>query len=206
MNDLHINQATPASITLAAAVAFAVFGTGAALAAPPTGVPTFVKADISIEPRGEVQGALNCSFRETGLGSYAQITYTCNAGAVGVREACFYKNKLVAGSPTEVSIFTDVTNVEGGHAPEALIANNNGAINGTIITAIPEAAEGGGGHPPELCNEPWVARVVAARWCDASLTDTTNNLVGVTAGELFQEFTSGVGTVPSCSEMLPPAP
>src|SRR5512139_294650 len=81
------NQTKRASITLAAVGAFAAFGTALAAPPPPTG-PTFASASITIEPRGEAAGGLTCSWRETGLGPYAQITYACDAGAVGVLEAC----------------------------------------------------------------------------------------------------------------------
>jgi len=190
------NQAKRAGVALAVVAAFAALGSVTVQAAPPAGVPTFTSASISIEPRGEAAGGLNCSWRETGLGAYAQVTYACDAGAVGVLSACFYKNKLVAGSGTQLSTFTNVTSEEA----EALIAKANGAINGSTTTAIPEVEVEP--HPPELCTEPAVEQVVVVRWCNASLKDTTNNLVGATVGELFQEFTSGVGTVPSCAVLL----
>ena len=211
------NQAKLSGIALAAVGAFAAFGT--VLAAPPAGGPAFARASITIAPRtseaNEVTaGDLNCSFTEAGLGPYALVAYECKAAAVGVVEACVYKNKII--SATQLSTFTNVTNVEGEHGAPVLLAKANGAITGSVTTAIPEAGEGGGGEPAELCPElpetggeggpaPEVA-VVAIRWCNASLTDTTNNIVGATVGELFQEFFPG-STVPSCAVLLaPPAP
>jgi hypothetical protein len=197
---------------VAAAVAFAVFGTGTAQAA------VFASADISIAPRTNeakevAAGDLVCSFREKGLGPYAQVSYECKAAAVAVVEACVYKNKII--SATETSVFTDVSNVEGGHEGEVFLAKNNGQINDSVVTAVPEGGEGGGGGGGEthLCPEIGEVNgpvpeqeVVAIRWCNASLTDTTNNLVGAEVGELFQEFIPGAGTVPSCAEIVPPSP
>lgn len=188
-------------MALTAAVAFAIFGS-AAMAAPPADGPAFASADISIERRGEDQGALNCSWRETGLGSYAEITYTCKAAAVGVLEGCFLKNKLVLSVGTESSIATDVSNVEEGHEAEVFISRSNGTINDSIITAIPEAETphgSGGGH---LCTEPLEQGVIAVRWCEALLTDTTNGIDGAAVSELYREFANpGPYAVPACDEM-----
>lgn len=170
-----------------------------AQAAPPSGAPTFAKAAISVEPRGEEAGGLTCSWQETGLGSYQVVYYSCQASAVGVLEACVYKNKLVANTPTRLSIFKDVSGEHGQPIP--FLSKNNGQINASTTTAIPESHGAG-----ELCVEPTVAEVVAVRWCDASLTDVTNGLLGTNASELFQEFTSGAGTVPSCPELLAAPP
>jgi hypothetical protein len=125
------------------------------------------------------------------------VYYECSAGAVGALKACTYKNRVIYNSPTEVDVFKDVT---GEHGAVPFLALNNGRINGSTTTPIPhvEVPEG----TPELCTEPSVEEVVAVRWCNASLTDVTNNLVGATVGELFQEFISGVGTVPSCTDLL----
>jgi len=203
------NQAKRSALALAAVAAFTAFGTVAAQAA------TFKQASITIarqtsEAKEVTAGDLNCSFTETGLGPYAQVSYACNAGAVGVVEACVYKNKII--SAMQLSTFQNVSNVEEGHEGEVLLAKANGTITGSVITAVPEA-EGGGGEETHLCPElgeingpePEV-EVVAVRWCNASLTDTTNNIVGTTVGELFEEFMPGA-TVPSCAVLLtPPAP
>lgn len=209
------NQAKRSALALAAVGAFAAFGT--VLAAPPAGGPTFTKAIITVAPRtseaNEVTaGDLNCSFTETGVGPYALVNYECKAAAVGVVEACVYKNKII--SATQLSIFTNVSNVEAGHEAQVFLAKANGTVSGSVITAIPHAGEGGGGGETHLCpelgeiNGPEPEQeVVAVRWCDASLTDTTNNILGTTVGELFQEFIPGAGTVPSCAELLAtPAP
>jgi hypothetical protein len=207
------NQAKRSALALAAVGAFAAFGT--VLAAPPAAGPTFAKAMITIAPRTSeaaetTAGDLNCSFTETGVGPYALVSYECKAAAVGVVEACVYKNKII--SATQLSVFTNVSNVEAGHEAQVFLAKANGTITGSVITAIPEGGEGGGETHlcPELgeVNGPEPTQeVVAVRWCNASLTDTTNNILGTTVGELFQEFIPGAVTVPSCAELLAtPAP
>jgi hypothetical protein len=205
MKHILKNQFSLAGITLAA-VASATFVTGSALAAPPTGEIAFAKADISIATRdSEAQhiaaGDLLCSFRETGLNPFALVTYECKAAAAAVVEGCFFKNKFVADAGIETTVGLDVTNVEIGHDAEVFLANNSGAINGEVVTAIPEAPHTpGGGH---LCPEPLEQGVIAARWCEMSLTDTTNNIVGATELELFEVLARGVNVaVPTCSEML----
>jgi hypothetical protein len=208
------NQAKRSGIALAAVGAFAAFGT--VLAAPPAGGPTFTKASITVAPRTSeanetTAGDLNCSFTETGVGPYAQVSYECKAAVVGVVEACVYKNKII--SATQLSTFTNVSNVEGGHEAQVFLAKANGTVTGSVITAIPEAGEGGGGGEQHLCPELGeingpepTEEVVAVRWCNASLTDTTNNIQGAAVTELFQEFYPG-STVPSCAVLLnPPAP
>ena len=209
MKHILKNQFKQASLVLAAA-AFATFGTGTALAAPPTGEIAFAKADIDIATRtSEAQeiaaGDLVCSFRETGLLPFDLVSYECKAAAAAVVEGCFFKNKFVAAAGTETTIGYDVSNVEAGHEAEVFLANNSGAVRGEVVTAIPEAPHTpGGGH---LCTEPLEQGVIAARWCEMSLTDTTNNIVGTTELELFEVLARGVGVaVPTCDEMLSPAP
>jgi len=195
MKHAHGNKTGHSVITLAAMVTFASLVVDTALADPQPDVPTFAKADISIAPRGEEAGGLTCSWQETGLGPFQVIYYTCQAGAVGAMEACVYKNRIITNTPTRLSVFKDVTGE--GHGGVPFLSKNNGQINATTTTAIPETHGEG-----ELCVEPTVAEIVAVRWCNASLTDTTNGLLGTTTGELFQEFISGAGTVPSCTELL----
>lgn len=198
------HQAKRSGITLAAVVALSTLGIGSALA------QSFTKADISIAPRSSeskevAAGDLVCSWQETGLGSYQVVTYNCGAQAVGVLEGCVYKNKLI--STTVLSTFTDVNGGEHGEGA-AFISNNSGRINGSTTTAVPESHGGGEGLCPEVGEtgqQPEV-EVVAIRWCNASLTDTTNNLVGATTSELFEEFVSGGGTVPSCTDLLSASP
>jgi hypothetical protein len=197
------NQSTRVGIAVSA-VTFAIFWYGTTQAAPPPDEPTFAKASISIAPRDKeaqeiAAGDLICGFRETGLDPFALISYECKAAAAAVVEGCFFRNKFVPDAGTETTIGLDVSNVEAGHEADVYIANNSGAINGEVVTAIPESPHvPGGGH---LCAEPLEVGVVAARWCDTSLTDTTNNLVGATVTELFLEFEPGV-PVPSCAEIL----
>ena len=202
-------QSRQAGIALAA-VAFATFGTGTVLAAPPTGEITFTKADINIATRTSeaqeiVAGDLICSFTETGLLPFDLVSYECKAAAAAVVEGCFFKNKFVAAAGTETTIGYDLSNVEGGHEAEIFLANNSGAIRGEVVTAIPEAPHmPGGGH---LCTEPLEQGVIAARWCGLSLTDTTYNIVGTTEVELFEVLARGVApAVPTCEEMLNAAP
>ena len=81
MKHARRNQSKRTGIALAT-VAFVAFGTGTALADPPTGEITFAKADINIATRtSEAQeiaaGDLICSFRETGLTPFALVTYEC---------------------------------------------------------------------------------------------------------------------------------
>ena len=199
------NQAKRSSITLTAAIALAILGTGIAQAA------VFTNVDFSIEQRTSeakevAAGDLNCSFRESDLGPYALVSYNCHAEAVAFVEGCVYKNRLI--SETVETIATDVSNTEAGHEAELFLAKANGSINGTVITTIPEAPHGGGGGEAELCPhievngpEP-VQEVIAIRWCNVTLTDTTNGLEGGTATELYEEFNAGAGVVPSCTEIL----
>jgi len=205
------NQSRKAGIALAA-VTFVTFVTTSALAAPTPKPLTFAKADISIATRtSEAQevaaGDLVCSWRETGLTPYALVSYECKAGAVAIVEACVYKGKII--SDTELTVATDLTNAEPGHEAEVFLANNSGAVSGEVIVAA-EAPHGGGNGHVELCpnlghiNGPEPEQeVVAVRWCDMSLTDTTNDLVGAQVTELFEVLAKGAFAVPSCAEILP---
>ena len=204
MKNTFGKQAKRAGIALAAVGAFAALGIGTTLAAPPTPVPTFASTTFSIATgngaaeTAAAAGGLTCGWRETGLKSFQLITYLCDAEVVGALEGCVYKNKLVGGSATLLSIFKNpAASLEGGAV--GFVSNNKGMINGNITTAVPVS---GGGHGGELCNEPAEAQVIAARWCNASLTDTVNNLVGGTAVELYEEFFAGAGnTIPSCEAL-----
>jgi hypothetical protein len=185
------NQAQRTGITFAAAVAAALLGIGTAQAAP-----TFPSADISIEPRGEEAGGLTCSWRETGLLPSQVVYYTCSAGAVGVLKACVYKNRVIFESPTELDSFK---NVVGEHGAVPFLSQQNGQIKAKTTTPIPEREVPEG---EELCTAPSVEEVIAVRWCNAELKDTTNNLVGDTVDELFLLEYDDVGTVPSCADLL----
>jgi hypothetical protein len=199
-------QAQRAGSVLVAAVAFAAFGLTNTLAAPPTtNVPTFTSAKFSIEAgnggaeTAPAAGGLSCVWRETGLQPFQLIIYNCDAAVVGALEGCVYRNKLVGGSATLLSIIKNPLAVLGGEAV-GFVSNNKGQINGTTTTPVPVSE---GGHGGALCTEPAVAQVIAARWCNASLMDTANNLVGGMAIELFEESFAGVGSsVPSCAVLL----
>ena len=184
------NQARRAGFALAAVGAFAALSVGAAQA------QEFVSADISIEPRGEAAGGLTCSWRETGLGDSEVVYYDCSAAVVSALYACTYKGRVIYESPTKLETFTDVT---GEHGSVPFLAQKNGHVNGSTTAPIPEREVPEG---QELCTAPSEQEVVAVRWCDASLTDVTNNVFGASVGELFKEFISGVGTVASCPELL----
>lgn len=193
------NQAKRTGIMVAALGALAALGIGITQAAPPTGTPTFVSADLSIEPRGEAAGGLTCTWRETGVGASAVVYYACAASDVGAFYACTYKHRVIFQSPTKLEIFHNVVGEEQNE--EAFLAQKNGQISAATTTAIPEREVPEG---QELCTAPSEQEVVAVRWCNASLEDTTNNIVGTTADELSQEFIPDVGTVPSCAELAAP--
>jgi hypothetical protein len=189
-------HAQRAGIALAAAVALSALGTG------PAQAQEFTRAEISLDRAGN----LTCTFRETGLGAFSVIAYTCGAEALGVVSGCYVRNKFVG--PTAVSIFKDVSSQEHEGQPTTLVAKNNGTILATLTAAIPESEGGEQGH---LCTEPAEERVIAVRWCNASLVDVTNNIVGASVGELFEQLES-TGTsavvVPTCAELqaAPPTP
>ena len=179
-------QAKRAGIALAAVAAFTALGTATAQAAQ------FDSASIALDNAGNLQ----CKFRESGLGALSLVTYDCTAEGVGVVSGCFVKNKFVG--PFAVSISKDVTT----HESNPLLAKNNGAINGSITVEVPE---GGGGEVQ--CNEAAGAepQVVAVRWCNASLMDVTNNIVGATSGQLTDILLrtgDQVAPIPTCTEIL----
>lgn len=184
------NQAKRTGVALAAMAAFTALGTGTAQAAP-----TFTRADITLD----VAGNLTCGFRETGLGAYSLITYDCGAQALGVVSGCFVRNKFVGG-PTSTAVFHNVTAEES----VALLAKNNGTVNSTITVEAPESHGGG-----ETCTEPAESQPIAVRWCNASLVDMTNGIVGATASELFAQLArtgTSVIVVPSCAELIATPP
>jgi hypothetical protein len=182
-------QSKRAGIALAAVGSLAAFAIGTAQA------QQFTRADISLDGAGN----LTCTFRETGLGANSLVTYECAAGALGVVSGCFAKNRFVG--PTSLAIFQEVAPEQ----PVTLLARTNGTIGATLTTEAPESGHGGG----EVCTEPAEARVVAMRWCNASLLDVTNNILGVNTGELFAQIErtgTAVVTVPSCAELLAAVP
>lgn len=182
-------QAKRAGIVLAAMAAISAFGTGSA------GAAEFTRADIALDNAGN----LTCGFRETGLGAIALVTYSCGAQALGAVSGCFVKNKFVG--PTSLAIFHNVTAEEA--AP--LVAKNNGAITASITVEVPESHGGNG----ETCAAPAESRLVAVRWCNASLVDLTHGVVGATAGELFAQVArtgTAVITVPACADLIATPP
>jgi hypothetical protein len=186
-------HAKRAGMALAVAVAFSALGTG------PAQAQEFTRAELSLDRAGN----LTCTFRETGLGAYSIIAYTCGAEALGVVSGCYAKNKFVG--PTAVSIFKDVSNQGHEGEPTTLIAKGNGTIGATLTAEVPES------HGGEICTEPAETRVIAVRWCNLSLVDTTNNIVGAATGELFAQLENTGTTVidmPTCAEIqaAPPTP
>ena len=189
-----------AGITLAAVAAFAAFGTGTVQAA------TFASADLSLNSFG----FLNCSFKETGLAAGAEVNYMCGAEAVGWVTECFVKNKPIGGSAPMLHVGKNVT------TQQTLFATNRGTLTGTILTAYPTVEEEFEPAPcPHVVGGPGKAEVeveetiTAIRWCNATLADTTNNIVGATASELLLQMErNGNGTVPACDVLLasPPIP
>jgi hypothetical protein len=110
--------------------------------------------------------------------------------------ACFVKNKFVPDT-FSVSIVKNVTVEES----EPLLAKNNGAISGSITVEVPE----GGGEA--TCNEATGAEphTVAVRWCNMTLKDVTNNIVGATVGQLTEillRTDAQVAPIPTCTEIL----
>lgn len=146
------------------------------------------------------------TWKETGLPPFQSVNYACGATDVGVVVGCVYKNKLI--SATQLIVAKNVFGEGGGGEGEAFIANARGVISGSTTTTV--EGEGGEGLCPEgefKGQQPEV-EAVAVRWCNASLTDTTNNIVGATQTELFAQLVSGTVTVPSCAELatMPPTP
>ncbi|MGA7801226.1 MAG: hypothetical protein WCC36_10490 [Gammaproteobacteria bacterium] len=198
-----------AGLALAVATAISAIGITTAQA------QTFDSYDFQIAPRTneskEVSaGDLLCSWRESGLAPYAIVSYNCAAQAVGVLQACVYKNKII--SDTVLSIQHDVSSAEhgggGGGEGDVFIAKNNGTINGST-TASPEESSAAHQLCPHLGEvngpEPEV-EVVAARWCGMSITDTTNNVVGGQMAELFSVLQKGNYSVPTCADLIASPP
>ncbi len=189
MKHTFSKRTTQIGIAVAAAVSLTALALGTAQAAQ------FQSAGINIEPQGEAQGGITCTWRETGLVPSRVVYYACTGGAVAALKACTYKGRVIYQSPTRLDVFK---NVIGEHGTVPFLAQKNGQINASTTTPIPtfEVAEG-----QELCTAPSEETVIAVRWCNASLTDTTNNLVGTTVPELFERFIAGVGEVPACGAL-----
>jgi hypothetical protein len=186
------HQAKRAGIALAAAVAFSALGIGTAQAAP-----TFTTADISINS----VGFIDCAFKETGLGAGASVNYTCGATDVGWLTQCFVKNKPVSNIAPRLHV---AHNSDGLTTTQDRTATNRGTITSAILTAYPTAEE----NPlvPPLCPEVEglviTEEITAIRWCNSSLMDTTNNILGVSEPTLFLQIKrNGTGTVPDCGSL-----
>jgi hypothetical protein len=180
-------QAKQFSIALAAVATFTALGIGTAQAA------SFTTADISINS----VGFINCSFKETGLGAGAAVNYTCGATDVGWVSQCFVKNKPVANLPTKVHV---AHTSDGLTTSRTYTATNRGVITQSILTAYPTAeAEVQEPLCPETEGVVITEEITAIRWCNASLVDMTNNIVGASEPTLFLQMKrNGSSAVPEC--------
>ncbi len=192
MKHTLITQARRAGMAVAAVIALATLGVGSAQA------QSFDRADLSINNFG----FLDCSFRETGLGPGASVDYTCGAADIGWVTQCFYKNRAVANGPTTLYVAHDQTTTE------TFVANKRGTIMAGILTAYPTVEEepvaepcadiavGGRGN-----NEAEVTETITAiRWCNSSLVDKTNGIVGAEEPDLLLQLEKGgAAGVPSCA-------
>lgn len=185
------NQARRAGTALAAVAAFTALGIGTAQAAD------FATADISINS----VGFLDASFKETGLGAGASVNYTSGATDVGWMTQCFIKNKPVANIAPKLHV---AHAADGLTTDRTLLASNRGTITSAILTAYPTAEESELIPPlcPEVEGVTITEEVTAIRWCGATLTDTTNNIVGASEPTLFLQIKrNGTGTVPDCGTL-----
>jgi hypothetical protein len=186
MKQMLKNQAKQTGIALAAVAAFAALGTGSAQA------QEFAAASITLENAGESAGALNCSFRETGLIPGSQVRYDCASQYVGVMEQCMYRGKPVGNN--RLYIYNNIHPEELAHFD----VGNNGRVRGTVITQIPQPGE----NNAILCTAPSEVAVTSIRWCNNQLWDLTNNIQGATVAELFDQLEpSGGGSVPGCATL-----
>jgi len=186
MKQMLKNQARQTGIALAAVAAFAALGAGSAQA------QEFAAASITLENAGESAGALNCSFRETGLIPGSQVRYDCASQYVGVMEQCMYRGKPVGNN--RLYIYNNIHPEELAHFD----VGNNGRVRGTVITQIPQPGE----NNAILCTAPSEVAVTSIRWCNNQLWDLTNNIQGATVAELFDQLEpSGGGSVPGCATL-----
>jgi hypothetical protein len=179
MKHTLINQGKRAGIALAAAAAFTALGIGTAQA------QEFASANVSIDR----EGALECTFRETGLPPGGVVRYDCTAQYVGVRQQCMLKNRPVGNS--QLLNFEDIS----GEEVENFEIPRNGQVRAGIVTPIPESP-----NTALICTAPSELTVTAIRWCAPTLVDLTNNITGVTVDQLFDQLVpNGSGSVPECS-------
>jgi hypothetical protein len=175
------------AIALAAVAGFTALGIGAAQA------QQFTAATITLENAGESAGSLNCSFRETGLTPGGQVRYDCASQYVGVMEQCMYRGKAV-GNP-RLYIYNNIHPEE----LENIDVPRNGTIRASIITQTPEPGEANA----LLCTAPSEVTVTSVRWCNNTLTDLTNSILGATVAELSDVLVKNAtgGSVPDCATL-----
>ena len=178
MKRTFTHQAKRAGIALAA-VAVSALGIGTAQA------QEFTSAAVTLDRFGN----LECVFRETGLPPGGTVRYDCTGQYVGVLQQCMLGRKAVGNS--KLLIFQDISPGE----LENFEVNRNGQVRAAIVAQIPESE-----NVNLLCTAPSELTTTAVRWCNNSLVDLTNNIVGATAPELFvQLVANGAGNVPSCA-------
>ncbi len=187
MEQALTHQTRGAGVALfAAMIAVSTLGIGTAQAQEFTG------ASITLLNSGEAAGALNCSFKETGLPPGGFVRYDCSSQYVGVLAGCMYQGKLVGND--RLYIFNNIHPEE----VENLLVKNNGSIRASVVTQIPEPGEANA----LICTVPSEVTNLAVRWCNNKLTDLTNKIVGATVPELFAQLVSKVpGSVPDCATL-----
>ena len=185
------NQAKRAGIGLAAVAAFAAFGTGTAQAA------SFATAGITVNS----VGFLDASFKETGLTPGASVDYASGATDVGWMTQCFIRNKPVANIAPRLHV---AHAADGLTTERTLLASNRGTITSSILTAYPTAEETHGEIPlcPAVEGVVITEEITAIRWCNASLTDTSNSIQGAAVPTLFLQIVrNGSSAVPDCGTL-----
>jgi hypothetical protein len=166
-------------IAFAALAALSALGTGTAQAAE------FASANVTLDRFGN----LECVSRETGLTPGGTVRYDCTSQYVGVLQQCMLKNRPVGNS--QLLIFQDISS----HEVENFEVGNNGQVRAAIVTQIPESESNA-----LICTAPSELTTTAVRWCNNSLVDLTNNILGASVPELFSQLvTNATGAVPSCA-------
>jgi hypothetical protein len=184
-------QAKLSGIALAAVAAFTAFGTGTAQAA------SFATAGITVNS----VGFLDAAFKETGLGAGASVNYTSGASDVGWMTQCFIRSKPVANIAPRLHV---AHAADGLTTDRTLLASNRGTITSSILTAYPTAEETHGEIPlcPEVEGVTITEEITAIRWCNASLTDTSNSIQGAAVPTLFLQIVrNGSSAVPDCGTL-----
>jgi hypothetical protein len=140
--------------------------------------PHFVTANIAVNSVGN----LVCSWKEAGLGTNQNIDYECTAGFV----AAFYQCVNKGGGEPRPHTATDTSVTSKG----TFNSGRNGQITASLTAALPTP-------PSDFCpnSRNWTLKLVGARWCDTSLEDVTNHIVGATEPQLDFGNTS---SLPAC--------